>query len=66
MTPLASVAVRTRIDSEIVGIHFTDGAVVSAGDLLVVSIPAHLKRRSARQKRSSHAIRRSLPAPSAT
>jgi multidrug efflux system membrane fusion protein len=35
VTPLASVAVRTRIDSEIVGIHFTDGALVTAGDLLV-------------------------------
>ena len=35
VTPLANVAVRTRIDSEIVGIHFTDGALVKAGDLLV-------------------------------
>lgn len=35
VTPLASVAVRTRIDSEIVGIHFTDGALMAAGDLLV-------------------------------
>ncbi|RAI45673.1 efflux RND transporter periplasmic adaptor subunit [Rhodoplanes roseus] len=35
VTPLASVAVRTRIDSEIVAIHFEDGAVVKKGDLLV-------------------------------
>lgn len=35
VTPLASVAVRTRIDSEIVGIHFSDGALVKKGDLLV-------------------------------
>lgn len=35
VTPLASVAVRTRIDSEIVGIHFEDGAMVKKGDLLV-------------------------------
>ena len=35
VTPLASVAVRTQIDSEIVGIHFTDGALMAAGDLLV-------------------------------
>ncbi|MGZ8388859.1 MAG: efflux RND transporter periplasmic adaptor subunit, partial [Rhodoplanes sp.] len=34
-TPLASVAVRTRIDSEIVNIHFSDGSLVKAGDLLV-------------------------------
>jgi membrane fusion protein, multidrug efflux system len=35
VTPLASVAVRTRIDSEIVNIHFSDGSLVKAGDLLV-------------------------------
>ncbi len=35
VTPLASVAVRTRIDSEIVNIHFRDGSLVKAGDLLV-------------------------------
>ncbi|RAI36304.1 efflux RND transporter periplasmic adaptor subunit [Rhodoplanes serenus] len=35
VTTLASVALRTRIDSEIVAIHFEDGALVKAGDLLV-------------------------------
>jgi multidrug efflux pump subunit AcrA (membrane-fusion protein) len=35
VTPLATVAVRTRIDSEITGIHFEDGAHVAKGDLLV-------------------------------
>jgi membrane fusion protein, multidrug efflux system len=35
VTPIASVAVRTRIDSEITGIHFKDGALVKTGDLLV-------------------------------
>lgn len=35
VTPIASVAVRTRIDSEITGIHFADGALVKKGDLLV-------------------------------
>jgi multidrug efflux system membrane fusion protein len=34
VTPIASVAVKTRIDSEIVGVHFRDGATVRAGDLL--------------------------------
>jgi len=34
VTPLASVAVRPRIDSEIIQVHFTDGAVVKQGDLL--------------------------------
>src|SRR5438874_13720417 len=28
VTPIASVAVKTRIDSEIVGVHFRDGATV--------------------------------------
>ena len=35
VTMIASVAVRTRIDNEIVGIHFSDGAFVKQGDLLV-------------------------------
>jgi multidrug efflux system membrane fusion protein len=32
---MASVAVKPRIDSEIVGIHFADGAFVKRGDLLI-------------------------------
>jgi RND family efflux transporter MFP subunit len=35
VTTIASVAVKPRIDSEIVGIHFSDGAFVKRGDLLV-------------------------------
>jgi membrane fusion protein, multidrug efflux system len=34
VSPIASVAVRTRLDSEIVGVHFKDGATVKEGDLL--------------------------------
>src|SRR5215471_9691331 len=34
VTPIASVAVKPRIDSEIVGVHFRDGATVKVGDLL--------------------------------
>jgi membrane fusion protein, multidrug efflux system len=34
VTPIASVAVKVRIDSEIVGVHFRDGATVKQGDLL--------------------------------
>src|SRR5947208_14846637 len=34
VTPIQSVAVRTRLDSEIVGVHFEDGASVRQGDLL--------------------------------
>jgi len=35
VTTMASVAVKPRVDSEIVGVHFSDGAVVNRGDLLV-------------------------------
>jgi len=35
VTTIASVAVKPRIDSEITGIHFADGAFVKKGDLLV-------------------------------
>jgi membrane fusion protein, multidrug efflux system len=35
VTTMASVAVKSRLDNLIVGIHFTDGAYVKQGDLLV-------------------------------
>jgi multidrug efflux system membrane fusion protein len=48
VTPMASVAVRSRIDNEIVGIHFSDGALVKKGDLLVTldtrAIEAQIKQ----------------------
>jgi multidrug efflux system membrane fusion protein len=34
VTPAASVAVKTRLDTEIVGVHFQDGAMVRQGDVL--------------------------------
>jgi len=34
VTPIHSVAVKPRVDSEIVGVHFRDGAMVRQGDLL--------------------------------
>ncbi|MEA2952850.1 MAG: hypothetical protein QOJ96_2370 [Alphaproteobacteria bacterium] len=34
VTPMASVAIKTRIDTEIIAVHFADGAVVQKGDLL--------------------------------
>src|SRR5499427_8160848 len=34
VTPIASVAVKPRIDTEIVGVHFRDGVMVNKGDLL--------------------------------
>ena len=35
VTPIASVAIKSRIDSEIIGVHFDDGARVKQGDLLI-------------------------------
>jgi multidrug efflux system membrane fusion protein len=35
VTPMASVAIKPRIDSEILGMHFADGARVKQGDLLI-------------------------------
>jgi multidrug efflux system membrane fusion protein len=32
--PMVSVAVRSRVDSQVVAVHFEDGAAVKAGDLL--------------------------------
>jgi multidrug efflux system membrane fusion protein len=34
VTPIASVAVKSRVDSEITGVHFRDGAMVREGDPL--------------------------------
>jgi RND family efflux transporter MFP subunit len=34
VTPIASVAIKARLESEIVGVHFSDGALVKQGDLL--------------------------------
>jgi RND family efflux transporter MFP subunit len=34
VTPIASVAVKPRIDSEIIEVHFGDGAIVRKGDML--------------------------------
>src|SRR5947207_10917527 len=34
VTPIASVAIKARVDSEIVGVHFRDGTMVQKGELL--------------------------------
>ncbi|MBV9969117.1 MAG: efflux RND transporter periplasmic adaptor subunit, partial [Xanthobacteraceae bacterium] len=43
VTTMASVAVKPRIDDEIVGIHFSDGAFVKKEDLLVTLDPRTLQ-----------------------
>jgi multidrug efflux system membrane fusion protein len=35
VTPMASVAIKARVDSEITSVHFADGARVKQGDLLI-------------------------------
>ena len=35
VTPMASVAIKARVDSEIIEVHFADGARVKQGDLLI-------------------------------
>jgi RND family efflux transporter MFP subunit len=48
VTPIASVAVKTRVDSEITAVHFKDGAMMQLGDLLFTldsrSILAQIKQ----------------------
>jgi membrane fusion protein, multidrug efflux system len=34
VTPIASVAIKSRVDTEIVGVHFADGAMVRQGEVL--------------------------------
>jgi membrane fusion protein, multidrug efflux system len=43
VTTMASVAIKPRIDDEIVGIHFSDGAFVKKDDLLVTLDPRTLQ-----------------------
>jgi len=48
VTPMASVAIKARLETTITGVHFRDGAVVSQGDLLFTldcrQIEADMKR----------------------
>jgi membrane fusion protein, multidrug efflux system len=43
VTTMASVALKARLDNEIIGIHFADGAKVAKGDLLVTLDPRALE-----------------------
>jgi RND family efflux transporter MFP subunit len=48
VTPIASVAIKARLESVITGVHFPDGALVKAGDLLFTldsrQLEAEIKR----------------------
>jgi len=47
-TPIASVAIKSRLETEIVAVHFADGALVKLGDLLFTldsrSVAAQIKQ----------------------
>jgi RND family efflux transporter MFP subunit len=60
VTPIASVAVKTRIDTEIVQVHFEDGAFVKQGDLLFTldsrALQAQLKEKEGALQRNRAAL----------
>ena len=60
VTPIASVAVKTRIDTEIVQVHFEDGAYVKQGDLLFTldsrALQAQLKEKEGALARNRAAL----------
>ena len=43
VTPIASVAVKARLETAIVGVHFEDGAMVQKGDLLFTLDSRHIQ-----------------------
>jgi RND family efflux transporter MFP subunit len=60
VTPLASVAIKTRVDTEIVQVHFQDGAFVNQGDLLFTldsrALQAQLKEKEGTMARNRAAL----------
>jgi RND family efflux transporter MFP subunit len=60
VTPIASVAVKTRIDTEIVEVHFEDGARVKQGDLLFTldsrALQAQLREKEGTMARNRAAL----------
>ena len=68
VTTIASVAIKPRVDSEIIGVHFDDGARVKQGDLLfTLDSRADRGGDQAGRRRSSRGAKAQLEqAPSAT
>ncbi len=60
VTPVASVAVKTRIETEITQVHFEDGAFVKQGDLLFTldsrALQAQLKEKEGTSTRNKAAL----------
>ena len=67
VTPIASVALKARVDTTITGVHFQDGAHVNKGDKLFTLDCRQIEaRRQAHPGASSTAPRPRLSRPSAT
>jgi multidrug efflux system membrane fusion protein len=60
VTPVASVAIKSRVDTEIVKVHFEDGAFVKEGDLLFTldsrALQAQLKEKEGNLARNRAAL----------
>ncbi len=60
VTPVASVAIKTRVDTEIVKVHFEDGAFVKQGDMLFTmdsrALQAQLKEKEGTALRNRAAL----------
>ena len=60
VTPVASVAVKTRVETEIVQVHFEDGAFVKQGDLLFTldsrALQAQLREKEGTATRNKAAL----------
>jgi multidrug efflux pump subunit AcrA (membrane-fusion protein) len=65
VTPISSVALKSRIETTIVSVHFEDGARVNEGDLLFTLDARQIDAQSSRPKACSPRTGPSLPAPSA-
>jgi multidrug efflux system membrane fusion protein len=60
VTPVASVAIKTRVDTEVVEVHFQDGAFVKQGDLLFTmdsrALQAQLREKEGNLQRNRAAL----------
>ncbi|MEZ5764774.1 MAG: biotin/lipoyl-binding protein [Xanthobacteraceae bacterium] len=66
VSPIASVALKSRVETTIMQVHFEDGARVKAGDVLFTLICGRSMRRSPRPRARWRATARSSRALSAT
>src|SRR4051794_15124822 len=60
VTPVASVAIKSRVDTEVVEVHFQDGAFVKQGDLLFTmdsrALQAQLREKEGNLQRNRAAL----------